>query len=303
MTTCLTFALLTLAAGESLEPGDHRRELMVDGRTRNYLVHVPKIDSPPANWPVVLVYHGGGSNSEVMIRFCGMNEKADEAGFISVYPSGTGRLPRVLTYNGGNCCGRAIVDKVDDIAFTRAVLDDLEKVVVVDKKRVFATGMSNGAIMSYRVASELADRIAAIAPVAGPMGTEACSPSQPVPVCHFHGIDDAFAPYKGGNGTRSRTRTEFYSVDHSIQAWVKANGCDTTPKTEELPKQVEDGTSVTRTTYSRGKGGSEVVLYTIRGMGHTWPGRDSRARFLGATTKNVSANDVMWEFFKRHARK
>src|SRR5262249_41276708 len=150
-------------------------------------------------FPVVLAFHGGGSNAGQMVRFSGLNDKADQAGFLVVYPNGTGRLEQALTWNGGNCCGYAMLNKVDDGAFVRALLDDLGKVAKVDAKRVYATGMSNGAILAYRLASELSDRIAAIAPVSGPMGTEKCNPTRPVPVLHFHGTDDDFAPFKGGN--------------------------------------------------------------------------------------------------------
>ena len=92
-------------------------------------------------FPVVLVFHGGGSNAEQMIRFCGLNQKADTAGFVAVYPNGTGRFPRMLTWNGGNCCGYAMREKVDDVAFVRALLDDLAKVAKIDEKRIYATGM------------------------------------------------------------------------------------------------------------------------------------------------------------------
>jgi polyhydroxybutyrate depolymerase len=303
MNICLTLALLLTGNSEVLASGDHQRELTVDGLDRNYLVHVPARAEPRTGWPVVLIFHGGGSNAQAMVRYCGMNDKADQAGFVAVYPNGTGRTLRVLTFNGGNCCGRAMQEEVDDVKFVRALLDDLDKVLAVDKKRVCATGMSNGAIMSYRLAAEMADRIAAIAPVAGPMGTATCAPSQPVPICHLHGTDDAFAPFKGGQGDRSLTQTNFFSVDHSIQAWVNASGCRTKPQVKRLSREVEDRTTVTRTVYSGGKQNSEVILYTIEGMGHTWPGQPSRLRFLGTTTKNIFANDVMWEFFERHARR
>ena len=128
-----------------------------------------------------------------MVRFCGLNEKADQEGFIAVYPNGTGRLEPMLTWNGGNCCGYAQWNNVDDVGFTRALLDDLAKVVNVDAKRVFATGISNGGIMCYRLASELSDRIAAIAPVSGTMGTLTCNPKRPVSVIHFHGTEDRFS--------------------------------------------------------------------------------------------------------------
>lgn len=301
MFSILLFLGLTASATQ-LESGQHSRTLNVDNRERGYLVHVPEVKPKGAAWPVVLVLHGGGSNADQMVRFSGMSEKAETAGFIAVYPKGTGRLKKLLTYNGGNCCGYAQREKVDDVKFVDELLDDLSKVVSIDEKRIYATGMSNGAIMCYLLASKLSDRIAAIAPVAGPMGTEKCSPARPVPVCHFHGKDDEFAAYNGGPGKKSRSKTDFFSVKHSIDAWVEANGCDAKPVEEKLPAKVDDGTSVTRTCYSGGKNGSEVVLYTIKGGGHTWPGRPPVLKFLGKSTKNLSANDVMWDFFQLHSR-
>lgn len=292
-----------LAQADGLGPGDHTRTLTVDDRKRTYLIHVPKSYDGTQSAPMVVVFHGGGSNAAQMVEFCGMNEKADKEGFIAVYPNGTGRLEKLLTFNGGNCCDYAMENKVDDVAFVRAVLDDLGKVAKVDPKRVFATGMSNGAIITYRLASELSDRIAAIAPVAGPMGTETCNPKRPVPVVYFHGTDDQFAPFKGGKGAKSLSGTNFYSVDHSIRAWVKANGCKEEPPTEELPDTAKDGTKVTRKTYGGGKDDSEVVLVIIDGAGHTWPGKEPRLKYLGKSTKNISANDMMWEFFKKHPMK
>lgn len=285
--------------------GDHNRSLQVDNRTRTYLVHVPKSYVGSKPFPVVLAFHGGASNAEQMVRFCGLNDKADQAGFIAVYPNGTGRTANLLTWNGGNCCGYALQNQVDDVAFTRALLDDLASVVKVDQKQVFATGMSNGAIMSYLLASELSDRIAAIAPVAGPMGTEKCHPKRPLSVIHFHGTDDEFATFAGGRGRKSITKTkaDFYSVEHSIRAWVKANGCPEKPREEILPDKAKDGTKVLRKTYGPGEDGTEVVLVTIEGGGHTWPGREPLLKILGKATRNISANDLMWEFFQKHPMK
>jgi polyhydroxybutyrate depolymerase len=302
MKPMLLLTMLTLTA-DPLKPGDLTRSIEVDKRPRSYIVHVPPGYDGSKAVPVVLAFHGGGANAENMVQFCGLNEKADKEGFIVVYPNGTGRLEKVLTFNAGNCCGYAMENKVDDVAFTRALLDDLAKVAKIDPKRVYATGMSNGAIMAYRLASELSDRIAAIAPVAGPMGTEKCDPKRPVPVIHFHGTDDQNAPFKGGKGEKSISGTNFYSVDHSIKAWVKANGCKEEPVTVQLPKKVNDGTAVEVKSYGGGKDGAEVVLVTIEGGGHTWPGREPRVKFLGKSTKNVSANDLMWEFFVKHPMK
>jgi polyhydroxybutyrate depolymerase len=288
-----------VAAAEQLGPGDHTLSLAVGGLQRSAIVHVPPLYDRAVPMPVMLAFHGGGANAENMVRFSGLNEKADEAGFIAVYPNGTGRLSRMLTFNGGNCCGQAAANGVDDVEFTRRLLDDVANACTIDPKRVFATGMSNGGIMAYRLASELSDRIAAIAPVGGPMGTKACRPGRPVSVIHFHGTDDAFAPFQGGRG-RGLSGTSFFSVDHSIAAWVEADGCAPTPVTIRLPDTTDDGTTVTRTTYGQGKDGAEVVLIVIEGGGHTWPGRESRLASLGKSTRDISANDLMWAFFQRH---
>ena len=266
MSSAVLLLLVVTASADRLQPGDHTRTLTVEKRERTYLVHVPKSYDDTKPTPVVLAFHGGGSHAEQMVRLCGLNEKADKEGFIAVYPSGTGRLPRMLTWNGGNCCGYAMQNKVDDVAFVRALLDELTKIATIDQKRIYATGMSNGAIISYRLASELSDRIAAIAPVAGPMGTETCSPKRPVSVMHFHGTDDEFAAFKGGPGPKSFSRTNFYSVEHSIQAWVKANGSPAEPKVEQLPDKADDGMTVTRKTYGPGRDGSEVVLLVIEAL-------------------------------------
>jgi polyhydroxybutyrate depolymerase len=270
---------------------------------RDYVVHIPDKYDRSRPTPVVLAFHGGGSNAGQMMLFSGLNEKADEAGFLVVYPNGTGIFERRLTFNGGACCGYAVFNQIDDIAFTKAILDDLPTVTNVDPKRVFATGMSNGAIMSYRLASELSDRIAAIAPVAGPMGMLTAQPKRPVPVIHFHGTKDEFAPFEGGIGPRSISRVHFISVQHSIEIWVKQNGCPDTPKVVDVPDVADDGMTSKRKTYGPGKAGAEVVLIEIEGGGHTWPGRAIRAEFLGPSTKDFSANDLIWEFFEKHPMK
>lgn len=296
-----TLAILLVADGSHLIPGDSSRTLKVDGSERSYLVHVPPQYVKDTPTPVVLAFHGGGANARNMIAFSGLNKKADQSGFIVVYPEGSGRLERMLTFNAGNCCGQAAARNVDDVAIVRHILDDLEGIANVDRKRVFATGMSNGAMMAYRLASEMSDRIAAIAPVSGPMGTKDCRPGRAVSVLHFHGDADEFAPFSGGKG-RGPSGTEFYSVDHSISAWVDANGCNKSPRVTQLPDREKDGTTVKQLRYESGKDGAEVVLVIIEGGGHTWPGNEPRMQSLGVSTRDISANDMMWEFFQQHPR-
>lgn len=284
----------------SLTLGDHERRLAVGESERTYLLHVPSVSAPAAGWPVVLAFHGGGSNPSAMANFSGLSETADKRGFVVVYPAGTGIIDAARTFNGGNCCGRAKRLEVDEIAFVTAILNELPQLVAVDPRRIYATGMSNGALMAYLVADKLSQRIAAVAPVAGPMGLETCAPSRPVSVIHFHGLADDFVPFHGGVGKKSISKTNFFSVGHSISAWVAANGCDALPVLEELPPQVDDGTQVTRHTFRSAESSVEVVLYEIHGMGHTWPGRESPYPALGRVTRNVDANEAMWEFFARH---
>jgi polyhydroxybutyrate depolymerase len=275
------------------------RALTVGGRRRTCLVHAPPRHDPDRPAPVVLALHAAAMNGRVMAWLSGLNQKADEAGFVAVYPNGTGPGSS-FTWNGGDCCGHASQNGVDDVAFIRAVLDDLGRSFAVDPGRVYATGLSNGAVMAYRLASELSDRVAAVAVVAGTMGTDTCAPGRPVPLLHFHGTDDAFIPFGGGRGAKSLSGTDFRPVARSIRSWVEANGCDAEPTTEELPDRARDGTRVLKKTYGGGRDGSEVVLVVIEGGGHTWPGRKLPERLLGKATANVSANDLMWEFFQKH---
>lgn len=283
-----------------LRPGT-THSLTIGSLSRTYLVHVPHGHDQKTPMPVVLALHGATMNGPMMAWFSGLNRKADEVGFIAVYPNGTGRHSS-FTWNAGNCCGSAAENLVDDVAFISALLDDLMRTYQIDTQRVYATGMSNGAIMVYRLASELSDRIAAIAPVSGSVGTEICQPKRPVSVLHFHGTTDEYTPFMGGKGAKSISGTHFYSVDHSIRTWVKLNGCDEIPKIDLLSKS-GDETTVTRKTYGAGKDGAEVVLIVIEGGGHTWPGVKSPAKTLGRSALNISANDLMWEFFNKHKLK
>ena len=160
-----TLLIGILLAGESLEPGDHLRSLEVDGQTRSYLVHVPPEFSPDEPTPVVLIFHGALTNAAIMASFCGLNAKSDEAGFVAVYPNGTGAVGLFLTWNAGAAGGPDTEEKPDDVRFVQMLLDDLATVVNVDPRRVYATGHSAGRMICFRLAAELPDRIAALAPV------------------------------------------------------------------------------------------------------------------------------------------
>lgn len=297
----LYLAAVLSCAANPLGPGDHDRSLKVGETARTYLVHVPPRYDPKKPTPVVLTLHGAGTNGKITVSFTGMSKKADQAGFVAVYPNGTGLAGLLLTWNAGGV--RAKQDaQADDVAVIGKVLDDLATVINVDPKRVYATGMSNGGMMCYRLAAELSDRIAAIAPVAGTMAIDQYAPNRPVPVMHFHGAADKIVPFGGPNG-RPPKFLGFKSVEETIKVCVKANGCPEVPEILKLPDNAGDGTSVTKKTWAPGKDGSEVVLFVIEGGGHTWPGQQPPVGFIGKSTKNISANDLIWEFFEKHSVK
>jgi polyhydroxybutyrate depolymerase len=292
------------AAAVRLGPGDHERNLTVDDRERSYIIHVPPGYDADAPTPVVLVFHGAGMNARLMILFCDMHKKSDEAGFIAVYPNGTGAANLFLTFNAGGVAAPGANDRrPDDVRFVAALLDDLPKVVNVDAARVYATGISNGAMMCYRLAAELSDRIAAIAPVAGTMTSEEeIHPGRPVPVMHFHGTADKIVPPDGPGETTPRN-LHFKSVDDSVRTWARIDGCPDEPAVTELPDTHDDGTRVTRKVFGPGTDGAEVVLFLIEGGGHTWPGQKSPLALIGKSTADISANDLIWEFFKKYSLK
>lgn len=302
----LCLLLLTLTTGqldspktEPLKAGKHSRTVSSGGAERAYLVYVPKKVDPGKPTPVVLVLHGATMTAAIMERFTGLNDTADAAGFVVVYPNGTGPAELLLTWNSGGFAPAVAKGKADDVAYIGKVLDDLQTVVNVDRKRVFACGLSNGGMMCYRLAAEMSERIAAIASVAGTLAVEKCEPKRPVPVLHFHGTADKLVPFRGPNKNVAPF-LKFSSVEDTIDAWVKLNGCDKRPKVSALPKP-EDDHEVTRKVFGSGKQDSEVILYVVKDGGHTWPGRPIGGDpLLGAYTLNINANDLIWEFFQRH---
>ncbi len=282
----------------ALGPGDHEQRLLVDDEVRTYRVHVPEKYDPGRPAPVVLALHGATMTGELMAGFCGLNDKSDEAGFIVVYPDGTGKKPFLFWNAGGDWEG--VGRRPDDVAFIGKLLDDLATQVNVDPKRVYACGMSNGAMMCYRLAAEMSDRIAAIAPVAGTVAVEESEPKRPVPVIHFHGTNDKMVPFTTAAG-RARPSFRGMSVADSIQTWLKFDGCHDDSKATDVLSKPDDELKVTRTRYGPGQDGAEVVLVIVEGGGHTWPGR--KPRFRGKSAMNVSANDLIWEFFEKHPLK
>jgi polyhydroxybutyrate depolymerase len=227
-----------------------------------------------------------------------MDKVAIRDGFVAVYPNGTGTLARALTWNAGTCCGYALQHRVDDVGFLLAVLDDLARRLPVDRRRVYATGISNGAMMAYRLAVEASRRIAAIAPVAGGMVVTSFKPTRAVPVMHFHSVDDPRAPFEGGVRRHGIVHP---SIPEMIRRWASFDGCPSNPRIARTLRDAEQAATELR--YGPCRAGSEVILWKFSGAGHVWPGAGETSltrAVLGPGTTLVDANAEMWRFFSRH---
>jgi polyhydroxybutyrate depolymerase len=267
------------------EPGTSVLQTIRSGdRDRTYQLHLPADYDVARPWPVVLVFHGRGNSGE----------RTEEFSELST-------LPAIVAYPNG-VVGQGDGERqawqgapysapgVDDIAFTSDVLDRLEADLCVDERRVYATGKSNGAGFTGILACRAADRITAIAPVAGAFygtGEPPCLPSRAVPVIEFHGTADATIPY-GGDAGRGLPAIVDWSAD-----WAERNGCHAGPHEQ----RVEPDVAVSRWTGCAH--GTEVRHVAVEGGGHTWPGADSYSGG-GHTTRTIEAHEVAWEFLSRH---
>jgi polyhydroxybutyrate depolymerase len=303
-------ALALACAGSSpapaggLAPGDHARTLEHAGRERSYRLHVPPGVRGPL--PLVLAFHGGGGNAAGFQRYAGLDALADRDVFLVAYPNGSNRWfdARLLTWNAGGCCGFAMDAGVDDVGFALAVIDDVARAAPVDRARVYATGHSNGAMMAYRLAAEAAERVAAIAPVAGAMTLAGFRPARPVPVLHVHSVDDPRALYAGGD-TESFGRTiRHRPVEAELARWRERAACPPEPsllerRTRPGPDETEHG--ATLLAWAPCAEGAEVRLWKLSGGGHGWPGADPvlPERVMGPRSDVISAADEVWAFLRR----
>jgi polyhydroxybutyrate depolymerase len=291
---------------------DVRTSFVHESLKRTFNIHIPSSFDKSVQSPLVIALHGRGTNgtSMIILTHRGFNKMADNDGFIVVYPDGI-----ELNWNDGRmdeeANDRAHRENINDVGFISALIDSMISDYNIDPKRVYITGISNGAIMSYRLACELSDKIAAIAPVDGNIPIllpSECSPSRPVSVLAINNTDDPLVPFYGGEiwGRLHRLKLgKVLSVNESIGFWVNRNMCSATPVvTDEPDRDPDDGTRVTVKQYVNGLEGTEVILYVVEGGGHTWPGgmQYLPARIIGKTSRDFEANEVIWSFFKRHSR-
>ena len=221
--------------------------------------------------------------------------KSEEAGFIAVFPNGYSRFRsgKLATWNAGICCGKARDENSDDVSVIKAVVADIKRRANIDSNRIYANGMSNGGMMSYRLACELTDTFAAIASVAGTDGTKICNPSRPISILHIHALDDDHVLFNGGSGVKSKTHADFVPVPDTIQKWVRINACKTTPQ------RVLEVKGAYCDVYAQCQNNTQVKLCVTETGGHSWPG-GTKIRGDAAGSTAIKANDIIWQFYEEN---
>lgn len=267
------------AAAETVRLGD-----------RSYRIDLP---ATPQGAPILLALHGGGGSADQFARSSGLSRPANGQGYAVIYPEGTGRA---ATWNGGYCCGAAQRRGVDDIAFLDVVIADATRRFGLNDRRLYLTGMSNGALMAETYAALHPARVRAVAGVSGTMDTARIRVKAPVPLLHIHGTADAMVPFAGGQGDSSLTRTDFTSVA-SVEAAFLAP-FPMLARTEHFIDPAADGMRVIERNYADGQGRVQVRIQTIEGGGHAWPGSRRAARQVG--TRDINATNEVLRFFALH---
>jgi polyhydroxybutyrate depolymerase len=275
--------------GKSKQAGDRTVDLVWGGRKRSALVHAPSAYDPLSPTPLVLAYHFAGGNALWMEQATRLNDAADRARVIVAFPEGVDG-----SFNAGKCCGKAWEENVDDVGFARALIGQLSSDYCIDAGRVFATGMSNGGMMVYRLGCEMTDRLAGIAVVAATLHTaDACRPSRSIPLLHIHGTADGSIPYDGGQGKPPLPTSgnfELASVESSVKVFRSIDGCSA----EERPTYHRGDTTCVE--WAKCAAGTRVELCTVEGGGHTWPG-GFLPPMLGKTSQDLNASAEVMAFF------
>ncbi len=285
-----------------LGPGDHQREVSSEGADRIYLVHAPRQYDGATRLPVVVVLHGGGGSASFARRVHGWPKLSEHEGCLLVFPEGSLEDPsrpadvrgNPRLWNDGSRRSAVARRNVDDIGYLAAVLDDLQANFAIDPNRIFVTGFSNGASMAFRVGVELANRVAAIAPVSGHLCLADPQPARPLSMLTIAGLADPINPIAGGPVESPwGTRRWKPPMVESIHAWARLIGASL------QPTWMDDTDGVKRVRYGPGKSGCDLWWYTIEGQGHEWPGarRTLPRSISGPQTDKLNATQVVWDFF------
>ncbi len=300
-------------SSDQYEEGLSLKYVNVDGQSRRYKIYIPQ-DAEGKALPVVFVLHGGGGNIENMTGENGYKapfklwmDIAEKEKLIIVYVEGLNGAYDKPSWN--DCRADAIINSdADDVLYISTLIDEISREYNVDHARIYATGYSNGGIMSLRLAVELPGRIAAVAVFGAAMAnvSECVQPSQPVSVMFLNGTDDAFLPYEGGTVGKppDPKHGSVLSVEASVKLWTEINKTDTVALEYTFPDlDFDDGGVVVKSTYSNGANGTEVVLYRINGGGHLPPSIMERysllaENYFGKQNHDIELAEEVWKFFR-----
>jgi polyhydroxybutyrate depolymerase len=261
--------------------GQQNGTLIHDGQTRSYIYYSPDQNNEPL--PLLIAMHGYTQTAGTIMNFSEFNELADEHNFLVVYPQGIDNSWNV---------GFSGASTADDVGFIDALILKLSTDFPIDEERIYATGFSNGGFMSYRLAYELPNKIAAIAPVAGTITTQAFASWEATnakPILHIHGTSDFVVPYEGFGGT-------ILGVDSFLGFWIEFNGCNDSPLVKELPDLVQEGSTVTQYEWNQCDSAKPIKLLKVINGGHNWPG--TSAGGIGIVNQDISASQEIWNFVK-----
>lgn len=268
--------------------------MTVAGYTRSYLLNLPPNYNDSSNFSLVIALHGFSGSASQMEQDYKLTSKSNSARFVIVYPEGVPSDGRFgfRTWNAGTCCDFAMQHNIDDVEFIRQLIQKLTATYKINPKKIYATGMSNGALMTYRLACELSQQLAAIAPVSGTMlTTQPCRPVRPVPVLHIHSALDTKIPYDGGYGLANYY---FPPVDSVLQVWAGIDGCN------PVSQVVTNASLYIQTQYINCSGGSTIQRYLTKDGGHSWPGGLPARPSADAPSAAFDATDLIWDFFQRY---
>ncbi|WP_299189102.1 T9SS type A sorting domain-containing protein [uncultured Aquimarina sp.] len=259
-----------------------------DGLTRDYILYVPAIYSSDKPAPLVFNFHGYTSNANDQMFYGDFRSIADTEGFLIVHPMGTVDNSGNTHFNVG--WGTSTID---DVGFTEALIDEISSNYTINAGRIYSTGMSNGGFMSYKLACELSERIAAIASVTGTMNKNqpaTCNPLHQIPVMEIHGTSDSTVPYDGANWIES--------TPDVVSFWASFNNCNSTPEITNIPDTAPtDGSTVEFQVFKDGDNGASVEHYKIINGGHKWPGS---AYNSAGTNYDINASVLIWDFFSKY---
>lgn len=278
--------------------GDMTAKIDINGDVRIYVVHIPASVTAETPAPLLMGFHGAGQSGPSFRSFIGIDSVADARGFITVFPS---------TYSIFNWAVGSITSAdtagIDDMKFVREILDQVTRDLNIDLERVFAMGLSNGAVFTHRLGCQMGNRFAGIASVAATMLeniSNGCDANPAVAALFTHGTDDSIFRWEGES--EAGGQVVLLSANDMVSRWASRNGCSPTPAVEAIPDTAADGTSSERRLYGTCSSGAEVVFYAITGGGHTWPGAGTSNPTFGNVSQDFDMNEEMLDFFESVAR-